>query len=188
MKGAEDLRPVCVRKEYAVVKARKAVQKMGICGPPILAEELAKTLKINFDYHMGAINYPFAFQTGGQYYIALNVTSNQGRNNWSGIHEIAHIDLDHFRVYDIGTLDKPVLTCKERQILDKEADIYAREVLMPRKWVLEAVEMPLTACQVGDLKDLFMVSWRAMILRLEELEIAKRNEITKLFKEARSSA
>jgi len=182
------LRPVCVRKDYAVIKARKAVQKMGLCGPPVLAEELAKTLKINFDYHMGALDYPFAFEIDKQYYIALNITSNQGRNNWSGVHEIAHVDLDHFRIYDVDTPDRAVLTCKERRILEKEADIYAREILMPRRWVLEAVEMPLTAYQIGELKDLFMVSWKAMIIRLEELEIAKKDEIIKLFKKARSSA
>lgn len=180
------MKPACVRKEVAIAKARMTARKINLNGPPVLAEEMAKAMNINFDYHVGALDYSIVFESEGQYFISVYVTGNSGRDNWSGIHEIAHIDLCHFR-YDVDTTNRTVLTTKQRRILDLEADLYTREILMPRKWMFEAVEMPLTACQIGELKDLFMVSWRAIIIRLEELGIAKRDEVTKLFKKVRGS-
>ena len=179
------MKPVSVRKDYAVVKARRVIREMDLTGPPVLAREVAEYLGIIFDYHMGVINYPISFEVNGEYYISVNVSGNEGRDNWSGVHEIAHVDLGHFRIYEVDTLGKTVLTNRERQVLDREADIYARELLMPKDWILQAVDMPLTARQVGELKDLFMVSWKAIIIRLEELGIAKRDEIVQLFRKAR---
>lgn len=55
-----------------------------------------------------------------------------GRLSWTLGHQLGHIVLDHFNTYDMANLAP-----WEEKILNREADIFARELLMPEDWVLK---------------------------------------------------
>jgi hypothetical protein len=52
-----------------------------------------------------------------------------GRLTWTLCHELGHIVLDHFNKYDMANL-----VPWEEKILNREADIFVRELLMPENW------------------------------------------------------
>lgn len=103
------------------------------------------------------------------YITVLNVSKNPHRVRFTCGHEIGHIALGHFTEFDLCSL-----TPREKHILDREADIFARELLMPEKWVREIAGPPYPARQLGRLKGLFGVSWDALIRRLDELGLQSR--------------
>lgn len=100
----------------------------------------------------------------GGYLTVLNVSRNPYRIRFTCGHESGHIVLRHFEEFDVDTLTEP-----ERRVLDREADIFAREILMPEDWVREYASPPCSAQQLGRLKGLFGVSWDALLRRLDEL-------------------
>ncbi|MBC7343789.1 MAG: hypothetical protein H5U02_15320 [Clostridia bacterium] len=64
--------------------------------------------------------------------------------------------------------------------LDREADWFAKNFLMPEQWVRNEARIlsphgePLLARELGWLKEIFDVSWEALMVRLEELGIQDR--------------
>ncbi|OLN29951.1 hypothetical protein DSOL_3291 [Desulfosporosinus metallidurans] len=99
----------------------------------------------------------------------------KGRTNWTIAHELGHIILNHFIEFDIDNLND-----EEHDILDREAEIFARELLMPREWVKSNCEHPLTISILAKLKNLFDVSWQAITYRLDELNIYSKDYVLSL--------
>lgn len=82
---------------------------------------------------------------------------------------MAHIVLKHFQIYDCNFLND-----EELIILDREANIFVREFLMPEKLVRMYAIPPVSVPALGSLKEKFDVSWEAMINRLDELGIQNK--------------
>ncbi len=68
----------------------------------------------------------------GQYIVVYDDTlRNAGRIRWTIAHEIAHIVLGHLIDFEETMLSRGGLTSEEYKILEKEADIFAAELLAP---------------------------------------------------------
>jgi Zn-dependent peptidase ImmA (M78 family) len=84
-------------------------------------------------------------------------------------HEIGHVALGHYSTYDLNTLS-PL----EINILDKEADEFAGEFLVP-KTMLKMVKI----IDIDRLSDVFQVSHDVMRIRLQ------RHNMIKMYKALR---
>ncbi|MEW6301623.1 MAG: ImmA/IrrE family metallo-endopeptidase [Thermodesulfobacteriota bacterium] len=159
-------RPTIVRVPRTIEIARTFLKEHGPSKPPVdtyaILRNLSEVVEIELEDE-GAEDARTVAHPGG-YVTVLNVSRNIYRIRFTCGHETAHIVLDHFEEFDVDSLTEP-----ERRILDREADIFAREILMPEDWVREYANPPCSAQQLGKLKGLFGVSWDALLRRLDEL-------------------
>lgn len=101
-----------------------------------------------------------------------------GRLRFTWAHELGHIVLGHLRDYDCSRLPEEYL-----RVLDREADVFASELLMPREWVQKYVPTPCDRRSIAKLKEFFGVSWGAFVTRLDELRIQSAAESRTMLEE-----
>lgn len=95
-----------------------------------------------------------------KYKICIDSNGMIERKRFTIVHEIGHIILGHFEQYS----NRP-LTNYEAYVLDKEADMFAGEILMPYKYMLEYYNW-----SIKGLAYKFHVSKQAAKIRLEVLQ------------------
>lgn len=181
------MRPTVIRVNYAVASARRLRESLNLAGPPVPIEEIIDSydipVKYSFDIEKPTLVRINNSKVSNKYAILIPPSVNAQRDRWSLGHEFAHFYLRHYETYPVDRIIKgcyvQLLTERERYILDRECDIFVTELYMPKKWVMEAIEYPVTLREAGQLKDLFQVSWEAMINRLVELKLIENRE--KLF-------
>lgn len=176
-------RPTKVREEYAKEQALMFLKEMGVDNPSVPVKKLIKKLGrlFLFDSKMSsefADDKGFSCTSGTGYNIYINRDLPSGMDNFTYGHEMAHIVLNHHLEFDVE-----LLTDKELWMLDREADIFSANLLMPEDWVRCNLNIPLTVPEIGRLKTLFDVSWTAIINRFNELGIKREVEINQLFSE-----
>lgn len=175
----QQTKPTFVRRDYARAKARLLIKEFGLTAPPVGVEAILRARGVMVKRHtIKEIDYAVTFFYKGRYYVSVNVC-NPGRDRWSLAHELGHIELGHYRTYDLDTLAEDRLTEKERRILDREADIFARDLLMPAAWVKSAVKGPARLETIDELADMFEVSWEAMMIRMDELGLFSKDVVVR---------
>lgn len=170
------MRPRRVRASYARQIARMFLESLGLDGPPIPVYEVACSMAHIEFFRNPEVDpgYTVRLPEGG-FLIAINFTGTFERMSWTICHEIAHIELLHHEQF--GGIK---LTREEERILDREADIFTRELLMPEKWIRErTIPYFLDRDDLIRLKRAFRVSWEALFIRLEELQIIEDREAAK---------
>lgn len=132
------MRPVTVREEYVRARAKLFIREHGIIQPPTDLEKIVKKLKILVEYCLDPdLSCPLLFKKREQYYVIMPISPTKEMHQWILAKEIGHIVLGHCDIYRADTLDEDVLTPSERAILEREADIFAEEILMPSEWFSE---------------------------------------------------
>jgi hypothetical protein len=71
------------------------------------------------------------YEHAGVYKIIYNETAHSGRIPFTIAHEIGHIVLNHLIDFDQTRLSRGGLTDDEYYVLEREADLFASELLMP---------------------------------------------------------
>jgi Zn-dependent peptidase ImmA (M78 family) len=148
---------------------------MGIKAPPVPVKKLIKMLGRLFYFYSSqdpefADEEGFSYLKGRTYYIYINAELPAGRDNFTYAHEIGHIVLGHHKEFHIDNL-----TEHENWLLNREANVFAANLLMPEEWVRSQIQKDYLALpEIGQLKELFRVSWEAMINRLDELCIQSK--------------
>ncbi|NBI05796.1 ImmA/IrrE family metallo-endopeptidase [Senegalia massiliensis] len=143
--------------------------------PPINPLSIIETMdncKYKLDDLCGEEGYTLYRADKNFYLICINDTLYKPRMSFTTAHEIGHVVLGHFRDYKNKELSE-----EEEQILDKEADVFAGEILMP--------ENQIHSCNLNnihELKDYFKVSKEAMEVRLKFLNYDSILDNTKLNK------
>jgi len=169
METKGERKPLYTRHNYARAKARLLIKEFGLTAPPVDVEAILRARGAVVKRHtIEEIDYAVTFFYHGRFYVSVNVC-NPGRDRWSLAHELGHIELRHYLTYDLDTLAEDRLTDKERRILDREADVFARDLLMPAKWVRNAAGGPARFEMIDELAETFGVSWEAMMIRMDEL-------------------
>lgn len=135
---------------------------------PINLEELVKLLDIGLidtDIY-GEDGFIMYRPDKNKYKIVIDYSITSSRKRFTLAHEIGHIILKHFEQYDINNL-----TDKEKEVLDKEADVFAGELLMPYAIIKTA------NASIPSMIKRFNVTPEAMKTRLSFLGISYSEDI-----------
>ena len=143
------------------------MQEFSITEPPVDVEKLAKQCGAWLMYHQYALPSYVVLCKG--YYMMFIHLSNYGRNRWSIAHELGHIKLGH--IERVGTLCEGSPETKQDFIMEKEADLFARNLLMPSMWVKRFISETPRENIVGKMMKEFEVSRQTAKIRLSEVGI-----------------
>ncbi|MCK9324464.1 MAG: ImmA/IrrE family metallo-endopeptidase [Bacteroidales bacterium] len=177
------MKPVRTRASFARAQARQFAREFYLNSPPVNVEELIKNFASIIWTREVNDGLTIFNEKNSRYFVFINHNNNNGRLNWTLAHELGHIVLDHFVYYDLG-----YLTSEGEKILDREANIFTAEILLPEKWIWRYCDLPLTVQKIGRAKDLLEVSWEALINRIDDLGITSKQEIRRMFNEYREPA
>lgn len=172
--------PNRVRHRYVLAKARMLHRELGLPGPPVDIEAIIWEHEIWLSYAFVEDLDAMAMMRDEKYYIVIH-PSGPERDRWSMAHEFGHIYLGHFKFEtENGSEQASVFSRNEHRILDREANIFARELLLPAKWVKAAAGDRINKSTIRRVRERFDVSWEAAIIRLDELGIMPRDEAERL--------
>ncbi len=160
---------------YAVRQLAWSIIKKYNLEIPIDLDYLLKELDVDLERtqlpeRVDGASLPVKFAKG---LIVVNEGRGFTRERFTIAHELGHI-LRHFpRMEQEGGLffsDKknPVLA----SLYEREADVFATELLMPRQEVINAFRK--YSENIQELANMFLVSKQAMKIRLEELKLIPR--------------
>lgn len=128
----------------------------------------------------------------GEYRIFIDLGSKMPeRVRYNTAHEVGHVVRDHYSYLKNMAMQLNVKIPKGFLLLwgeipelapfvkiaDREAEVFAAEILMPLKWLYR----PKTAGEFEDLRRTLMVSKKALKIRLVETGIMSAEEIEMLF-------
>jgi Zn-dependent peptidase ImmA (M78 family) len=176
-------RPRKIRNTVAELHAQLTLIHHAIHAPPIPVKQL---IKMHSELHFFSNNqFPdfaqekgFSYPFRDTYRVYINADLPSGLDAFTLAHELGHIMLQHHHEYDVDNL-----TDREYWTLDREADIFAACLLMPEKLLIKEVRLPFQVGEIGRLKNVFGVSWEAMINRLDELGIASKAYTETMFEQ-----
>lgn len=148
--------PTKPRFKYAQIQGRDFFKSLNL-NPPVNPFDIIKgnplwSLKI--EHLHGEEGY--TLRNNDKYRIVIDTNVYSKRLRFTIFHEIGHIILGHFTDFDNFTL-----TQNEYNILDIEANVFAGEVLMPEKHIINS-----GLRTTSELMDYFQVSKLALKTRL----------------------
>lgn len=156
------MRPESVREDYARTRARELLTKYGINSPPVCPEEIIRDMNIELHYHhIPEIDFSFVLKREDSFWIFIHISGHRGRDQWSLAHELGHVVLGHYD-YDVDAINIPRLNARERYILEREADIFTEELLMPPEFI--------TKHDPSYAKQVLNVSKEAFFIRVNNLK------------------
>jgi len=160
-------RPRFVRWEFARARALDLSRRFLV--PPIDPVQIIKECDwkiLNFDFTDKDTDAGIIKMKNGKFAVFVNPYKkllSPRRYRFTLAHEIGHVALNHYNTYNIDFLSE-----KEKAILDKEADEFAGELLVP-KTMLKTIRV----IDIGRLADAFQVSHDVMRIRLQRHNMIK---------------
>lgn len=146
-----------------------ALEEFGIAKPPVDSLAcLRQRAEVEFFPLVQVDGSTSYSKRTGKFFSVLSSKVSGARLRWTAAHELGHIYLH---------LPPGSRRPKTRYEEDREADRFARNFLMPEEWVRREVSILsphgelLIARDLGRLKEIFQVSWPALLRRLDELGI-----------------
>jgi Zn-dependent peptidase ImmA (M78 family) len=121
-----------------------------------------------------------SYYCGGKYAIVYDENRYARKVTYTIAHEIGHIVLGHLVNFDQTSVLNGELSDHEYWVLDREAEIFAANLLMPCDAISAHFKAPVTVPGLGKLINRFVVSWQSMIIRLDELGLCNKCEIAVL--------
>ena len=155
------------RKNYVEAVVKMTLLEFSITEPPVDVEKLAIQCGVHLTYH--EYDMPSFVVLCRGYYMTFIHLSSYGRNRWSIAYELGHVKLGH--VEKVGTLCERNPTNRQDFIMEKEADLFARNLLMPSMWVKHFVSKMPRRNIIDEIMEEFGVSRQAAQTRLSELGI-----------------
>lgn len=161
--------------EPAKVAAIKFIERHGIC-PPVDLYKLTKKLRMDIHYITLPANCdgltlelnPNPLNV--KYIICVNKHKFKMRQRFTIAHEIGHIVLNHCDRSPNAPLFKHFqITLKDNFEFERDADIFASELLMPTPHLLKLIKID-KAKDIKRLSDFYQVSKQAMEIKLEEIK------------------
>lgn len=160
------------QRTHPRVAAESFLHETGITEPPIPVKKLLKTKCQLFRFDdKSEDGFTCLTSTGIHVYINRNENIVNGRLNFTYAHELGHIILGHLNIDCFSSLGEDAYWR-----LDREANLFAANLLMPSNMILSQIKIPVTTKEVGRMKELFQVSWEAMNNRLNTLGIQKKDK------------
>lgn len=156
------------------IEARKLLTKFEITGVPIQVDDIAKKMGIQISYAPSdEYSGMLIRKEGEQALMGVNSNESKNRMRFTIAHEIAHYIFDKKTAVSIdyrnngSTLDK--------SLEEKRADLFAANLLMPKKWLQLDIEKisreDFSKDQIAELARKYGVSSEAMTYRLVNLNL-----------------
>jgi|SRR6185503_6199726 len=154
-----------MNKSDIAEKVQTIIDKLGIEQPPVPVEDAAKLLNIKIvEYDKFADNFSGTIVKGENVtVIGINLNHSGVRRRFTIAHELGHYLLGH-DIRDVleENLDRP-------PNLEREANMFAGELLMPKK--LLVTDVKAGSVKIPDLAKKYNVSEQAMTIRLLETNL-----------------
>jgi Zn-dependent peptidase ImmA (M78 family) len=169
--------------DIAAARARAAelVEQIGVKTPPVPVERIAKQLGVvvqyaPFDDELSGM----AFLKEGVAIIGINSNHHPNRQRYTLAHELAHICLHHWHLEagvhvdqsSVNSLRRDLVSADGTNPLEREANAFAAELLMPRKLLAGALDermLDLDDDRLLALAKRFKVSLMALQYRLQRM-------------------
>jgi Zn-dependent peptidase ImmA (M78 family) len=169
--------------DIAAAKARatEIVERFGVKTPPVPVERIAKQLGVivqyaPFDDELSGM----AFLKEGVAIIGINSNHHPNRQRYTLAHELAHIYLHrphleagvHVDQSSVNSLRRDLVSAEGTDSLEREANAFAAELLMPRKLLAGALDdrmLDLDDDRLLTLAKRFKVSLMALQYRLQRI-------------------
>jgi Zn-dependent peptidase ImmA (M78 family) len=157
-----------VKRISPVDAAKQLRNELNLLSVPTNMEYVCKVKRwrIIWEQELPKDCFALAMHYKGHYRIHLSKSFCKNRNAFSQAHEIAHIYLGHFENYDLTFINSPNISPNTIRFLDKQANAFAGELLMPYEYVLRNLQYG-----VDGLSRIFNVSNDAVIQRLTKLKL-----------------
>jgi Zn-dependent peptidase ImmA (M78 family) len=165
-----------VRRNLINEQAKNILMDMGIFEPPVNVKNLlSQHFKIMYseDIEDGLIYNRPGFKKP---VIFINPSKSEARTNWTCAHELGHHALGHLVSFDIDSLDD-----WEHAIIEREAHIFAAELLMPYDWLNHYWNLYPQWRKVANITKIFGVSREALMYRLINTNLINEEELKKYF-------
>lgn len=134
--------------DEARAQASALIKKLGLKAPPVPVDRLAKVLGVRIEYT------PFddelsgmAFIRDGKPVIGVNSNHHPNRQRFTIAHELAHVVLHRAKLEATVMIDKgrnfiprDSISAEGIDPLEKQANAFASELLMPERLVRQALE------------------------------------------------
>ena len=165
----------------AKARANELVERFAIKTPPVPIERIAKQLGIvvqyaPFDDELSGM----AFLKEGVAFIGINSNHHPNRQRYTLAHELAHIYLHrthleagvHVDQSSVNSLRRDLVSAEGTDPLEREANAFAAELLMPTKLLAGALDdrmLDLDDDRLLALSKRFKVSLMALQYRLQRI-------------------
>lgn len=161
--------------EPAKTDARRVLEEYNV-SPPVDLHKLAKEMKIKIHYRSLPANcdgWTVALLPNNlnvEHLILVNSRKLAVRQRFTIAHEIGHIVLNHCDRKPNAPLFKHFqITLKDNFEFERDADIFASELLMPTPHLLKLIKIDKVK-DIKRLSDFYQVSKQAMEIKLEEIK------------------
>jgi Zn-dependent peptidase ImmA (M78 family) len=165
----------------AKARALELVERFGVKTPPVPVERIAKSMGVivqyaPFDDELSGM----AFLKEGVPVIGVNSNHHPNRQRYTIAHELAHICLHlgeleaavHVDQGSINSLRRDLVSAEGTDPLEREANVFAAELLMPKKLLAGALDermLDLDDDRLIALAKRFKVSLMALQYRLQRM-------------------
>jgi Zn-dependent peptidase ImmA (M78 family) len=165
----------------ATARATELVERFGVKTPPVPVERIAKQLGVivqyaPFDDELSGM----AFLKEGIAIIGINSNHHPNRQRYTLAHELAHIYLHrphleagvHVDQSSVNSLRRDLVSAEGTDSLEREANAFAAELLMPRKLLAGTLDdrmLDLDDDRLLALAKRFKVSLMALQYRLQRI-------------------
>ena len=161
--------------------ASELLERFGVKTPPVPVERIAKSLGVMVQYA------PFDDELAGMAFlkedipiIGVNSNHHPNRQRYTIAHELAHICLHrpqleaavHVDQSSVSSLRRDLVAAEATAPLEREANAFAAELLMPRKLLAGALDeriLDLDDDRLIALAERFRVSLMALQYRLQRM-------------------
>lgn len=159
-----------IRTQVAINMARSTLKKAEIKKPPISVREVADKAGIAIHYYFHSeLDFPFVIKKGNRFVICVPLGEERQERFWIGT-QLGHILLGHFELLGKSdTILEDRLSEEERNVLEKEAEIFASELILPTDWLWKNWNISRKKDPIF-LSKLFDVPLDFILPRLQQLE------------------
>lgn len=141
------------------------LKEAGVTRPPTNLEQICDHLDVQIHYYYtDGLEDSFVFLHCSVYHVVIAISGCEALDRWCIAQKLGNIVLGHCHLYTVDTMHEDILTDSEGYILDREADIFAEELLMPVPWMENH-----KSSSINQLKKVFGVSKEAINIRYNNL-------------------
>lgn len=172
-----------VRRDLIRKTTAKLLKTARITRPPVDLDKIAGLYTSSVVFHE-APEFSYTVKYKGLYFVCLHRSHSVLRDRWSFAHELGHIALNHFTCLEEDVMfsfdsvagveggftvqsDSACLSDEQRLLLEREADLFAEELLLPRSLFRPVFSLDPSVARISSI---FQVSCEAIDVLVQKIQ------------------